>query len=210
MDIIISAPQGAGKSTVAIALIKLYLDEKSLRDAQGRFLNVDFVGDNASYLAQKIRDAKPEVVLFDGVIGNATEMLTAVEAVKKYRQQTGRPRTLAIYVVQEEVNAVILADVYKPKGKPLSNEFKTQTPTRYIAPQAPDEAKKSDRILGDLLSKVLERATDAQGEAISAKLHEVTGVPIDTVVQMPDLSHDAKCEVHAFLLDILRKQDEEA
>lgn len=218
MDIIISAAQGSGKTTLAIALIKQFLDEKSLRDAQGRFLNVEFVGDNASYLAQKFRDAKPEVILFDGCIGNATEMLTAVDAAKKYREQTGRPRTLAIYVVQEETQAVILCDVYRPKGKPLANEFKkpafsgSTNEDRYIAPAAPDEAnpRKTERILGDLLSKVLERATDAQSEAINAKLREVTGITEDTVIQTSDLSHDAKCEVHAFLLDMLRKQDEEA
>lgn len=100
MDIIICAPQGAGKTLVAQLLLMHRLQGKRYSDVAEDVFSVSFVGDNSSALAQKFREGKPEAILFDGCIDSPVEMLVAVDAVKKYREQTGRPAVMAVYVDQ--------------------------------------------------------------------------------------------------------------
>lgn len=123
MDIIITAPNGMGKSQTARRFLAQYFRVNNMRDIQnGALFEADFVGTNASYLAQKIRECNPMAIVFDGCITTPTEMLTAVAAVKKYREQTGRAQALAIYVEQQPGSAVVLVDVYNPKGIPAPKQ----------------------------------------------------------------------------------------
>lgn len=124
MDLIISAAQGRGKTQLALSVIRMHLRVKDLGDIISGLLIIneaDTVGDNASRLAQRLRDEKPAAILFDGdSLATPTHLLTAVDAVKRYREQTGRPDTIAVYVERQPRIAVVLANQYNAsKGKPL-------------------------------------------------------------------------------------------
>jgi hypothetical protein len=235
MDIIISAEQGAGKTTLALGIIKAYLGAKSVSDIVHDILKVKFVGDSVPYLTEKLRDAKPQAVLFDdGVITNPAEMLVAVEAVKRYRAQTGRPRTLAIYVEQQPNVCVVLQDhvEHAKYGLSNANQWLTGAPKsrftedellerainpRYTEAMSPDwwEAlntpppSKADARLFELWDIVAAKASVEQQRAMLNKLRELWPGIDNPKARMCKLSVDQSAELHAFLLDLKRKQDEQ-
>jgi len=99
MDIIISAPQGAGKSELARKIASIYLDLplRNLIETINKFPSESYqvVGDY-------IKHTGAEVVIFDGCLTDPEKLGLAIAAVKHYRRryQSVHP-LLAIYIEQQ-------------------------------------------------------------------------------------------------------------
>lgn len=187
MDIIISAPQGAGKTQTAIALIKAHLGVTNYADIEQDVLVLTqpgAVGDNASRLAQRFREAKPEAFLFDGSITTPDEMLIAVAAVKKYREQTGR-RTLAVYV--NDGSAVVLTN--GTGITPAVNSFREEAPRLESI-----NTLRSVKILKELANLITQRGG---GDVIEEALRNMNAVNIDA------LTPDQCVTLHSQLIAML-------
>lgn len=115
MDVIISAPQGGGKTTAAMHLATGYLNATSWNTARPNVLIFD-VGPLATLtpeqIADTIRVSSAPVVMFDGSITSNADFLVAIQAVKLARNaQDKAPYTrdlLAIYCEQHGTGAVVL------------------------------------------------------------------------------------------------------
>lgn len=208
MDIIITGEQGAGKTTAAETIIKNFRPPYGQRYSDADVLYIhDAYWTPGTLLTEMLRAARVRAVVFDGCITNPGEMLAAVAAVKKYREQI-KTDILAIYVAQGD--AVMITD---GERKPYPrNEFK-RTP---IASATSNDGEnwvdgkpyvamnKTDKILVDLWDTVADNATEAQAEEMTAKLAGLTN-GIETP-GLHHLSYEGKITLHEFLIKLLREQ----
>lgn len=100
MDIIISAPQGEGKTAIAELIIA---DAKRFKKIKTKTEIYDLSGEVKDHVAS-LSEIKPDAVIFDE-IATAADLLKAVEIVKEFRKVR---QVLAIYI--EQGGAVILTD----------------------------------------------------------------------------------------------------
>lgn len=112
MDVIISAPQGGGKTRAAMVLATGYLNAPSWNHIATSVLTIDSpdkLGDSPGTLADLIEASKAEVVIFDGSITSPKNLQHAVRAVQRYRNRCIHPDALlAIYIEQHGARAVSL------------------------------------------------------------------------------------------------------
>jgi len=114
MDIIISAPQGAGKSVLAQKIIGAYMGFTKMaagniptctisepRDLMGKPRTI------ARRIHTRGHEVPQQVLIFDGAIVSPSCMIKAVSVVKIYREVVNTD-VLAIYI--EQGGAVILTD----------------------------------------------------------------------------------------------------
>jgi hypothetical protein len=100
MDVILSGPQGGGKTQTVKSLTELYKN----RTRQYNAVILELEGGTPIVedpLVDGFVEVKPDVVIFDGCITGAKDLAAAVSAVRRYRE-TGR-EVMAIYAVQSEV-----------------------------------------------------------------------------------------------------------
>jgi hypothetical protein len=214
MDIIISAEAGEGKTAMAVTIIKAHLGVNSFRECIDDVFQVTTVGDNSSYLAQKFREGKPQAILFDGCINDPHELRCAIEAVKKYREQTGRPRTLAVYVEQQPNVAVILV-TERPRvcsSNSLKGYFRAADaqPTgteQLIASNTP----RSIRILDALWTKLKTVIDENEARQLSDFIYGVSTVAIPTEVpplkRFQYFTHEQRLTVHNYMLKLLLQHE---
>lgn len=114
MNVIISAKQGAGKTTAARILATGYLNATSWNAAEKETLVVTMM--NSGYveddIIQAILDYKCRVIVFDGCLTSARNLFTALNSVQVYREKhetkdTARP-LLAIFIEQSEAPVINL------------------------------------------------------------------------------------------------------
>lgn len=100
MDVVISGPQGSGKSTAAKAAVEAFKARKGKNNAVVMELDgVPLGGLTVDTIAEALAESTPDVVVFDGCITSAHILYSVASAVRQYRQATGR-EVLALYVEQ--------------------------------------------------------------------------------------------------------------
>lgn len=112
MDVILSGPQGGGKTQTVRSLTELY----KTRTHQHNAIILELEGGTPIVedpLVDGFVEVKPDIVIFDGCITGAKDLAAAVSAVRRYRE-TGR-EVMAIYAVQSEV--VNLSEAIIPHEK---------------------------------------------------------------------------------------------
>lgn len=100
MDVVISGPQGSGKSVAAKAVVEAFKARKGKNNAVVMELDgVPLGGLTVDTIAEALAESTPDVVVFDGCITSAHILYNAASAVRRYREESKR-EVLALYVEQ--------------------------------------------------------------------------------------------------------------
>lgn len=104
MNVIISAPQGGGKTTTAQKLITTFFNAASWSRIRREVLEVVSLHGDPATLANTMHARKASAVLFDGCITNDKDLEKAQTAVKMYVSSCDKTelpnRFIAVYCQQ--------------------------------------------------------------------------------------------------------------
>lgn len=212
MDIIISGPKAGQRRKAAMLLTGDCDRVVTVTEEVGTTIGA------THDLTEWLRGVAPDAIIFDGVILSPAAMVVAVTAVRNYRQHTGRPDTIAVYVEDPAHTCVVLTDLMDAVSKirPADGTPVIPMPRRAYNTKVTNEFKHpvdnyalmSDEQLGALWDRAAYLSSSEDRRAMLDTLATIQpAVATAHPVQVPPLTESQRAELGTFLANLIKKYE---